>query len=208
MENAMKALIQTPRRRISSRPDRAFTLMELLVTITIIAILLGIAIPAISSISRRVQISVAHQAATELKNSTGTYYTEYRRYPTRLAGPEDGDSPVLSDSTLMDVLLASTRETHPAGLCPHGNSFYTGRNAQPLGNGKYKSGIVYDSTGGGTLWDPWGGHYRLVFDLNYDGKVPAPSFVTGTPFLSGGVVVWSAGKDGLDDETKDNVVTW
>lgn len=194
--------------RPANRIPRGFTLMELMVVITIIGVLASIAIPAAKGILDRAHQAVARNSATQLKNAITAYYTEYRRYPTRDTGPEYAANPILSDHTLMDILLSSKAEQRPGGLNPRRHIAFSDRKARPIGNGQYRSGVHYDEQGGGTLWDPWGQHYRVVFDLDYDGKVPAPAFVTDSPFIPGSVIVWSAGKDLDDSEATDNVSTW
>ncbi len=186
----------------------AFTLFELMIVMVIIAVLAAIIIPATRHLVGRARTAAAHNDALQLKNAIGSYFTEYRRYPTRLTGPESASAPVLTDHALMDILLGSTAETAPGGMNPRRHHSLNANQARPLGDGRHRGGILLEADGGGTFWDPWGNHYRVLMDLDADNRVPAPAFVTGTPFLPQAVVIWSPGPDGDDDSATDNVVTW
>ncbi len=64
-----------------SKPNSGFTLIELLVVISIIGILAGMLLPAITRATRQAKIA---QARTEMKNIAGaitTYYSTYSRFP-------------------------------------------------------------------------------------------------------------------------------
>ena len=186
----------------------ALTLIELIVVITVIGILATIAIPATKSILDRAHRTSARNDAHHLKPAIASYYAEYRHFPTRQTGPESAAAPIQSDHTLMDILLASDRETGPDGLNQRRHVTFSGGRARPMGNGKFRSGVRLDENGGGTLWDPWGNHYRVIVDLNADSRVPAPEFVEDVPFLPQDIIVWSPGKDGDDATAMDNVTTW
>lgn len=192
----------------ASRPARGFTLFELMIVMVIIAILAAIAIPGTKSIIDRTRRAAAKNDALNLKNAIASYVTEYRRFPTRLNGPESGSAPILSDHALMDILLGSDAETGPGGLNPRRLVSFSGNPARPIGHGRYRSGVVLDDQGGGTLWDPWGNHYRVILDLDGDSRVPAPGFLPGPGLLPQTIVIWSPGKDGSDEESEDNVTTW
>lgn len=185
-----------------------FTLLELMIVIVIIGILLGITIPASKGILEKANKMAAQNDALQLKAAIGSYFTEYRKYPKRDPKPDDGANPDLSDSTLMDILLAADNEAQQGGLNPRRIPFYSGAKAKPAGDGKFRKGISSNANGGGDLWDPWTENFRVVMDTDYNNRIPAPSFVTDVSFIPQGVIVWSAGKDKKDEETKDNVVTW
>ena len=189
-------------------PRGGFTLIELLVVIVILGILAAIAIPGAQAILNRTKVSQATNESLQLKNAISSYYTEYRRYPTRDSGPEDASRPLLSDEPLMDILLASDAETAPGGLNTRRHVSLSHREAKPLGGGRFRGGIRLNDDGGGTFWDPWGNHYRVLMDLDHDGRVPAPGFVKSASYLPASIIVWSPGRDELDEDSGDNVTTW
>lgn len=190
-------------------PNRSgFTLLELMIVITVIGVLAAIATVGAKSVIDRARKAAAQNDAFQLKNAIGSYFTEYRRFPTREIGPESATSPILSDHRLMDILLASNTETGTGGLNPRRSVSFSARKAIPIGNGRFRSGVELDSNGGGILWDPWGNQYRVLMDLDQDSRVPAPPFAHGVAFLPVGVAIWSPGKDGDDSTETDNVTTW
>ncbi len=194
----------------SPRPGapRGFTLIELLIVIVIIGILAGITIPASKGILEKANKMAATNDALQLKNAIAAYFTEYRKYPKRDPRPDDGSTPDYSDEELMDILLAAENEARSGGLNPRQIPFYSGSKAKPSGQGKYRKGIRSNANGGGELWDPWAEYYRVVMDTDYNNRIPSPSFVNDTPFIPQGVIVWSAGPDGDDSESTDNITTW
>ena len=108
----------------------------------------------------------------------------------------------------MDVLLASDKETGPDGLNPRQISFCSFRKAKPAGEGKFRRGLTLDADGGGELWDPWGNHYRIIMDTNFDNQIAAPPWVKEVKIIPQGVIVWSPGPDGDDNTAEDNIITW
>ena len=193
---------------LSSAAQRGFTLIELLIVIVIIGILAGITIPASKGILTKANKMAAQNDALQLKNAIAAYFTEYRKYPTRDTGADDGQNPELSDEVIMDILLAADNETGQGGLNPRQIPFYSGSKAKPAGQGKYRKGVESNQNGGGSLWDPWAENYRVVMDTDYNNRIPSPSFVDDVPFIAQGVIVWSAGPDTDDDESTDNITTW
>lgn len=162
-------------------------------------------LPAIpSGALRRAEATHAGNTAFQLKNAISAYYTEYRVYPAKLVS--EGDVELSSNHELMDILLGSEKEGERTGLNPRRIAFFTGKQAKPLGNGKYRKGIVLNEGGTGELFDPWGNHYRVRLDTNLDNQVVAPS---GTETaVEESILIWSAGKDGDFDTWRDNVYTW
>lgn len=188
---------------------RAFTLIELLVVIAIIGILAGLMFPAATGVLAKAERSHAENTAYNLKNAISAYFTEYRKYPVNPSGSTES-APIQTDNTLMDVLLgADSQKTGNNALNPRGIAFYTDKAAKPMGSGKYRKGITLQSDGGGELWDPWGEHYYVRMDLDYNNRTERPTWDKGdSDFLPESILVWSSGKDKEESSASDNVKTW
>jgi len=187
-------------------PLRGFTLLELLVVIAIIGILAGLMFPAVNGALRRAEKSHAENTAYNLKTAISAYFTEYRKFPVEAGANEESE--LRSNANLMDVLLGSDSEKD-GGLNPRGIAFYTGKQAKPLGGGRYRKGITLEEDGGGELWDPWGEHYYVRLDLDYNNRVATPTWdnQVDASFLPETILVWSTGKEIEGDDT-DNIKTW
>lgn len=191
----------------SKSSHAAFTLLELLVVITIIGILAAFLFPAANSVMEKAQRSHAETTAQNLKNSISAYFTEYRKYPVESS--EKTESAMRSDSTLMDILLGSDSEKERGGLNPRGIAFFTDKQAKPMGSGKFRKGITLEADGGGELWDPWGEYYYVQMDVDYNNRTEKPTWdQSDAQVLPDSILVWSAGKDNDEMTSKDNIKTW
>ena len=184
---------------------KAFTLVELMVVIAIVAILASAVLPVSNVVMRKVRALQARHSAIELRKAIGTYSTEYRRFPVRETGPGGGDLETNSGSKLMNVLLGSDKEAEPGGLNTRRRSFFSGRKASD--GDKPRNGIAYESGGGGVLYDPWGNLYKLIIDTSRDERCTDPSQPGET--VAQDSLVWSLGPDGKDDRGEgDDIVIW
>ncbi len=184
---------------------RAFTLVELLVVMAIVAILAAAVLPVSQVVMGKVRALQARHNAIELRKAIATYSTEYRRFPVRESGRNGADLEIDSDSNLMNVLLGSDKEAGPGGLNTRRRTFFSGRKASD--GAKPRNGVVYESGGGGVLYDPWGNRYRLIIDTSRDERCTDPSEPGET--VAQETLVWSFGPDGKDDRGEgDDVAIW
>lgn len=204
-----------------TRVRAGFTLVELLVVITIIIILAGLLFPAMSGVSDTTRKLKAKNDLTQIVNATKAYYTEYGKYP--LVASEQGSDTIFGEikpftSNLMDVLRANGIERDSAAkdnLNPRRVVFVEWPAAKDSKNPK--NGI---SSQDGQPYDPWGKPYIIKIDGNYDNSVNNPYKPnTGAGFdpIGAGVIGWSAGKDkifGADKsdksagDAKDDIISW
>ncbi|MEM9281886.1 MAG: type II secretion system protein [Verrucomicrobiota bacterium] len=185
-----------------------FTLLELLVVIAIIGILAGLMFPATTGVMRKAERTRASNTAYNLKTAISSYFTEYRKYPVE---PDREETQELrSNHELMDVLLGSDIAAQSGGLNPRRIAFYTGKQAKRGEDDTYKSGIHLKDQGAGELWDPWFDYYYVRLDLDYNNRVQRPEWDNSTESdeLPESILIWSAGKDNLQDTRSDNVITW
>jgi len=195
----------------------AFTLVELLTVITIIAILMGLLFPAISIAKDQARKAEARTAVTGIATAVKQYYTEYGKYPLgdqATANPTDiifGDA-TTPNQVLFDILRNqnTTNPGTPNAYNPRAISFFEGRTASD--SSAPKSGFApADGPNGITkncYIDPWGSQYRIVIDGDYDNKItknlPYTDFQDTTAPLTG-VCVFSVGKDGKVGNNGDNM---
>lgn len=195
------------RKSSSNSLPKAFTLLELLVVIAIIGLLAGLMFPATTGALRKAERAHAENTAYQLKNAISAYFTEYRKYPVDPQMEET--EPIRTDRELMDVLLGSDGAAERGGLNPRRIAFFTDKAAKPMGDGKYRKGVKLESDGGGELWDPYGDYYFVRLDLDYNNRTKKPDWdVSDSEFIPESILIWSAGKDNLEEEIKDNIKTW
>jgi prepilin-type N-terminal cleavage/methylation domain-containing protein len=180
---------------------RGFTLMELLVVITIIGILAAISFPAANGVLKKAKKTNAQKMALSVQTAISTYYTEYSRYPIP-KGSGGGDVEVESDAKLMDVLLGADNDTGKK-YNPRRIVFFAGKKAKADRNG-----LVTNADGGGELIDPWGELFHVILDTDYNHRVKAESRDGAMEDVPQSVVVWSTGADGSTSQRKDWVTTW
>jgi prepilin-type N-terminal cleavage/methylation domain-containing protein len=84
--------------------SRAFTLIEMLIVITIIAILMALLFPAFKGVQNQAKRTSARNDVTQIVAAISAFYTEYGQYPVtiiRSTSPMTGltETPTISSST-------------------------------------------------------------------------------------------------------------
>jgi len=196
----------------------AFTLIELLVVIGIIAVLAGLLLPAISSVSRRAKIKIAKTEMSSLAGAILQYEQEYSRMPVSREALAS-TTPDSSDFTFGTTGLPAGPR-YPA-VVNTGNNGYQANNAElmdillntknqynprqiPFFQAKHSGS--FNAPGidpNGVFRDPWGNPYIITVCLADDNETqdgfyfPLTQASTGTGMtVPGQVMIWSFGPDG------------
>jgi general secretion pathway protein G len=82
-ECASHLILSWCRRRLTGRVD-AFTFIELIITISIIGVLCGIAAPIYADFKYRSQLEIAKAIIREIESGINVYYIRYGTYPATL----------------------------------------------------------------------------------------------------------------------------
>jgi prepilin-type N-terminal cleavage/methylation domain-containing protein len=192
----------------SHRRPHGFTLIELLVVIAIIAVLASAGFAAGNAAIQKARKTTALATATAIESAVNNFYTEYGSMPDE--GGSDTTVQTNNQIKLLNVLL---------GLEGSGSNVLNTRAIKFLsvreGKGN-KNGLIYNTNGTSIqgLFDPWGGPFHVMLDLNYDEQLNIPGTVfNGGRTLNGRrVAVWSLGADaapgGTGGKKSDDVVTW
>jgi len=201
---------------------RGFTLIELVVVITVIVILMALLFPAFKGVQDQAKRTQAKNDLTQVVTAVNAFYTEYGQYPYPasvantgadaqdfFAGDDD------NNNKLFDVLRADPNNGTAVTYNPKLIAFFQPTIAKDLN--KPRSGIG----GNGRLYDPWNNTYRIRIDNNYNNAVQNPySSNAGFDPIQQGVIAWSIGKDqdgaktatsGADKNTgtyDDDVISW
>lgn len=166
-----------------------FTLVELLVVITIIGILTGILLPVGHQVMKSMRKTQATKTATELRTALMNYYTEYKRFPAvQSAG---GDTKLQTDGNtgLISALMAIKGATKTEQLNRRGILFFSTKKAKTE-----KSAGIWGSGTTFALNDPWGMPYTVVYDTNYDNQISVPKRDgSGEEPIFATVAIWSFG---------------
>ncbi len=171
----------------------AFTLIELLTVIAIIAILMGLLFPVLSSAKNQARRQAAAVAIRNIVSASKSYQTDYGKFPpvpAALVGTADtsgyyayGDTAnggcKVSNDQLFDILRSISRG-------PNANFALNKRQQKYFEMGKAKDataprdgfvdGNEFTTGTQGTLMDPWGAQYCVVLDAADAGTIDMHTF--------------------------------
>lgn len=168
---------------------KGFTLVELLVVISIIAILLGILLPNYFRVKENARVVMAVAGTKGLETAFKSYLDMYRVWPTAWA-----------DGPINDNIFKALRGDKDPTFNPQGIAFY-----------EFASYTAYPLMDQTTAWDSWSNPstniswraYRVMFDKNYDNKIDA------LPSVYRSVVVYSEGENRQDEQGDgDDIASW
>lgn len=194
--------------------SRAFTLLELLVVITIIAILAGlVAAQAVKMIDEGNRLKV-QTVITTLKNGIDAFQADYNRFPLdaniNRANGEDAPE-ILTDgsNSLVDAIMGIPPAAGGTDLNPKRTHFAEFTPAKGDHHG------LVGTARPSRLHDMWGQPYRILLDTNSDNQVKNPDATNTAPKISQNqgkhltvkVAVYSCGKDKIP-QTADDIVSW
>ena len=178
----------------------------MLVVISIIAVLAGLAFPVIAGVLERAKKVQAKNDLSQIVTAVKAYYTEYGRFPLAPSWEQNHDVTFAADSyqdQLMNVLRANgSGRDNPSSTSTDDNenprriAFLS----PPIAKSATapKGGVAPDtaSSYAGMYVDPWGNVYNVRIDGNYDRSLPNPyGSNAGPALLREDVIAWSAGRD-------------
>lgn len=207
----------------SPKSNRAFTLIELLTVIAIIALLAALLFPAIKSAMLKAETTKARVHISNLETAFKSYQTEYGRWPAN----EDASStaPYYSTIFVSSRLIGLLRGEDNSGTIA-ANTDANPRIVHYNGNPRHivflefkAADFTIPSANITNFVDPWKTVYFCRFDSDYDNQVENPFVTPTTPptVVKAGFLVWSYGPDAQWDLNgdvppsplnKDNVKSW
>jgi prepilin-type N-terminal cleavage/methylation domain-containing protein len=188
---------------------RAFTLIEMLVVIGIIAILAGIGLPAISAVRTRSQVSATEAFLDQLGLAIAQYKSDFGDYPpSRLSRLGLGKGNGANEG--IECLVRCVTTTAKSGP-------YIEFAAERLGNtdSDKLSALGVDNPDLVEIVDPWGNPLAYVHNADYDRGSTVKLAVGGTETVAAAkgdtgqfeglttYQLWSAGPDGEVDTDDD-----
>ena len=166
-----------------SRPaaPSGFTLVELLVVISIIAVLAALAFPAVNGAIDSARKARARNDVTQIATAVIAYETEYGRLPTNSGGTVN--------KAFVDILTASDTTNNP-------------RNIPFLEASAWKKG--QGGTNASGFCDPWDSAsvYKIALDTGYSNRVSAGKPATT---IMKKVAVWN---EPSKDTNRRYVTSW
>ena len=174
---------------------KGFTLVEMLVVITILGILMAMMIPAAGMILKRAKVAQAKSDAGVVASVMLKYFSEYNRVPGFYVDETKAGNPHLTDKNWVEVMSPT-----PGGIPNKDNVkrviFFEGGGGS-LGDEK--------SEFPGAFIDSWGKLYEYQVDEDRDGNIDHPN---GGNAIRARSIAWSGGPDGKTDTWEDNVTSW
>jgi prepilin-type N-terminal cleavage/methylation domain-containing protein len=173
------------------RARRAFTVIELLTVIAIIAILMALLLPALNAAKNAAKKAQAKTDGQSLANAVMSFYHDYGAYPLNQSNAKGGldgwdtcygnpPPELYTTADLCDILRAipdtnfnQNNQLNPrqqvyfepamakGGTSPHGGLVTVSGAKEPTGGSVPYGGYV----------DPWGMEYVVFIDSNYDGSL-------------------------------------
>ncbi|MEQ1853820.1 MAG: type II secretion system protein [Chthoniobacteraceae bacterium] len=217
---------------------RAFTLIELLAVIVIIAVLMALLFPVLSEMKHRARRTEAATTLGGIVSASKNYYNDYGNYP-RVSTALDGDFYSFGDITnggckannsdLFDILRKISRGPNTDHkLNQRQQLYYSGPRAQDTKNPRSGFCDGSDFGGGkeGQLMDPWGAQYCVVLDATGEEEISMGSFYSdlagSTNVVRQSPVAFSLGRDNKrggtgyenrfrkpgSSEAPDDIVSW
>ena len=188
--------------------SEAFTLLELLIVIGIIATLLSLVFPVFQSLQDRAKKVQAKNDLIQITTAVNAYYAEYGKYPIAT-----NDQP-FSSSAIADLFYTLRAKPSGANTSNTQNTrqivfLSPAEDTQVTARGKIGSD--------GLFHDPWGTAYQIAINGTYDNDIDNPygNNGAGANPIRQGVIAWSYGKDtqlGTKGDgnftNSDDVISW
>lgn len=181
-------------------PRRAFTLIEVLVVISLIAVLAAISLSGINAVLQRAKKAQALDVCSQLVLALRSYTDEYGALPDL---PADLATDSSAGSRMLQELVGESATLPPDAQQPKRICFFRAKEAK----GK-KDGIEWSGDTPKALWDPWGFPYHVRLDLDYDQRIEDP-LRPGTVVRGQIALVYTLGKNQRPDAgARDDVRSW